>query len=108
MSETAHTPGPWKAVPYPHTGQFNISALGGELIVYSHLGAVGNGPAAEANACLIAAAPELLEALRALLADIDADDGRDSCWCLSDAPGSPSPGPCEACLARAAIAKATK
>ena len=50
------------------------------------------------------ALPKLLEACRALVADIEQ---REPCWCLGRAPDDVTePGPCEACQARAAIAAA--
>lgn len=56
MSEAKHTPGPW--------------AVAGRLIVsakHGSIGAVDDGqPNVEANARLIAAAPDLLAALKAL------------------------------------------
>lgn len=74
MSESGHTPGPWsvhKSI-VPHDGEFDyaISAEGvpclAEAFGRSAIG--GFAPAAE-NARLIAAAPELLEALKALVLD---------------------------------------
>lgn len=64
-----HTPGPWevKATTYPiadtgdHDTQFDIRA-NGKAFAYVHDG----DETAEANARLIAAAPELLEALQEL------------------------------------------
>ena len=53
-----------------------------------------------ANARLIAASPDLLVALKNLM---DIQDSTDDCWCDDDEPVRP----CEACAARAAIAKAT-
>lgn len=77
-----HNPGPWVAVEsrvyFPNrAGGFDIRAC----------------PNAEANARLIAAAPELLEALRALLKEDEV---------LFDGTGSAT-----MCKARAVIAKAT-
>jgi hypothetical protein len=62
--EAKHTPGPWKAVDCRHqfNGQIRIwkDALPTEPMIANVL---AKNPNAEANARLIAAAPELLEAL---------------------------------------------
>ena len=63
----AHAPGPWCCTP----GEF--------FSVYSYEGGEPTAvPKTEANAALIAAAPELLEAIRALLAvaNVRIDDPR--------------------------------
>jgi hypothetical protein len=91
MTERKHTPGPW-VVMEDETGEIAIvqdaGYEGGLIVTYAF--PVGN--ATEANACLIAAAPELLAALRNMLADTHAwQIGRDT----RD-------------RARAAIAKATE
>lgn len=67
-TKQGHTPGPWHARPRPpqninseHNGDpFTIAS--GEMFV----AAIKTHPESEANARLIAAAPELLEALEAL------------------------------------------
>ena len=79
---SAHAPGPWRAsfgaiIP-PGKGHFIASVN-------------RRNPNAEANALLIAAAPELLAALRDLLSAIGGEESTDI-WCQN---------------ARAAIAKAT-
>lgn len=64
MSETMHTPGPW--LFFRRVGRlmpFHVTADGRETIVTIRRDA----PNAEANARLIAAAPELYEALQALV-----------------------------------------
>lgn len=72
--KTKHTPGPWYAEKIVDRAEFNIFPAGGTYAIvtvkppefdalHSHAKAI------EANACLIAAAPELLAALRALLED---------------------------------------
>ena len=64
-----HTPGPWRAW-HDSYGRFQIMA-GGLPLSPSRDGAQpGEG---EANAALIAAAPDLLDALQALVAAFDAD-----------------------------------
>lgn len=61
-----HTPGPWKIGPRIHAEMFaSIFGADGQLIV--NLGDGGNGIERQtANARLIAAAPELLEALKGI------------------------------------------
>lgn len=59
-----HTPGPWKLRETPNDCDFTHE-IDGIACIYA-----GNG-LATANAKLIAAAPELLEALQAVIADID-------------------------------------
>lgn len=59
-----HTPGPWVAVKYPDTKAHTVWANG----VSSLASVKHNQPhTQEANAHLIAAAPEMLEALKALI-----------------------------------------
>lgn len=66
--EAKHTPGPWKAYRFSDKGGVaRIAIVGAQpssLIVAKTCAAEGED---EANARLIAAAPELLEALRGLL-----------------------------------------
>lgn len=89
-----HTPGPWW-VAYPvdrSCGDIGIKANGcanilAEVFEEFEMKDVFNAPVASANARLIAAAPELLEALEEAVATVD--DDRE--W---------------VCLARAVIAKA--
>ena len=64
---SAHTPGPWEVVDGRRIGVILPNAIGGGYD--SHCIAVTQESAhinAEANARLIAAAPELLEALKAI------------------------------------------
>lgn len=69
---TQHTPGPWKAC-FP-VG--NPPFVGNEgTVIIQKVGPLGNTPIAQANARLIAAAPELLAALK------DVCEG--ACWSLS-------------------------
>ena len=68
MSETKHTPGPWRVAPrsdYPEHADINVDA--GTRGYVALCGKAGDEEA-EANARLIAAAPELLEALREVVA----------------------------------------
>ena len=97
---SAHTPGPWRVAMYLG-GAWTVTSSplseprGGEIVevVYGP-----NGGTSKANARLIAAAPELLEALRGMLALDDEHHQRGHCdddVCA------------EVRKARAAIAKAT-
>lgn len=77
MSETKHTQGPWKAVRAEspdNTGGFDWAILDANSRIVSeafeHVGQLSGGydkRPAEANARLIAAAPDLLEALQEIL-----------------------------------------
>ena len=63
-----HTPGPWEAVKANWDRTLIRHALPGDAHVPGYIAEVNNiGAGYEANARLIAAAPELLEALEALL-----------------------------------------
>lgn len=69
----SHTPGPWKV-----KSDYNVFGVGGRLVANSggHSGSVRPEEIHEenkANARLIAAAPELLEACKALLLALDGD-----------------------------------
>ena len=64
MSGAAHSPGPWIAVHCADDGgEFSIHAANGIHVALS----IGGTKSEAANARLIAAAPELLEALRGLM-----------------------------------------
>ena len=73
---TKHTPGPWELVSRGWNGQFiygiDERAKGRRFIAEVDL----NYDGAEANARLIAAAPELLAALRLMLAGTQEDCGK--------------------------------
>ena len=86
-----HTPGPWTV----NDGEI----VGGGFVlgmVYGAISDVGSDHECHANARLIAAAPDLLAALKAMM---DVQDSTDDCWCDDGV------RPCEACQCRAAIAK---
>lgn len=89
----AHTPGPWYVQVSEYTGQGLImsEATGANIAV------AYDGPA---NAALLAAAPELLAALRELCAALDAEN-------LADGPGISWALALLRDMAQAAIAKAT-
>lgn len=107
--ETKHTPGPWEYVPSnEHHGPYVSGPFGGDICDCYMMSnptalSVRNGgdsrpihfqhEDADANARLIAAAPDLLEALKACVT-MYGDENPDDDWtCIK--------------LARAAIAKAT-
>jgi hypothetical protein len=69
-----HTPGPWKfhrSVRASNFGGYRAGVFGPEaaLVAYAHGGNSDDRDVAEANARLIAAAPDLLAALRRLVAE---------------------------------------
>ena len=73
---SGHTPGPWH-VSSTHKGQaFDIGALDNSNvgIVYATESDVGSKQTGEANARLIAAAPDLLKAATDLLAIVTSDE----------------------------------
>jgi hypothetical protein len=64
---SAHTPGPWRVMP-PSVGRFKVGAARAHSEAFQIVGEASNyNEQAEANARLIAAAPELLEALQELV-----------------------------------------
>jgi len=75
MNETKHTPGPWTATPsYINLGEWEI--YGNEDGDNAqHIGSIEaeGTEQAEANARLIAAAPDLLEACESMLGFLSAD-----------------------------------
>ena len=85
MTQDTHTPGPW----YLHDGLMGYEIHNKNLIV-AHITTEPNAVSEDANARLIAAAPELLEALEALIGADGPDYIRSKYWDM----------------ARAAIAKA--
>ena len=60
----AHTPGPW-CVTRSDWGQPQFISASGDTPLVALCGYVSEKTTVEANACLIAAAPDLLEALKA-------------------------------------------
>lgn len=80
-----HTPGPWKIAnsPAPDQGEWHYWSVVGERGVITSIGAAQQrGPidmdSNRANAKLIAAAPDLLDALEAIIDDMG-DDGLCTC-----------------------------
>lgn len=59
-----HTAGSWQAVPYDDYDEYSINAM--DRMVARTNGHHLDPGEHEANACLIAAAPELLEALKSI------------------------------------------
>jgi hypothetical protein len=97
MKTTNHTPGPW-SIEWNHqsnTPDFIRSFVNGEMQDIAEMSGEGKDSETLANANLIASAPDLLSALRFLLADYVAIEGE-------TLTGSSVP----ADMARAAIAKA--
>ncbi len=107
-----HTKGEWEISPIDNLkvivkqqcirqGQSQITVC---AIWYEERAYWGGQAEAEANAHLIAAAPDLLEACKSLvdeLEGIEQDDGITACQCLIT--GSP---PCNYCKAKQVIAEA--
>lgn len=93
MSAPKHTPGPWRVGISKHT-VYQVAAPELRIALCSDLEEKGGREAEKANARLIAAAPDLLEALRLQR-------------CSQCTPSEPDEDVCDACRARrAAIAKA--
>jgi hypothetical protein len=76
MSEAKHTPGPWNAIQWScharttvvaQVGDTTETRLVGTLVVAECAGHGRNASESEADAALIAAAPELLDAAESLL-----------------------------------------
>ena len=89
---TKFTPGPWKIGTPPPNGEQTIGTAQGLMVAVATTGA---GVQTKANATLIAAAPELMEALQRLLSENDNMTQRINLLGAMD-------------QARAAIAKATR
>ena len=69
MTNTKHTPGPWQIVSHSTAGQVAIATQGPMPSVYCI------GKDKEANAHLIAAAPELLDALEHAVFELEEKTG---------------------------------
>ncbi len=65
-----HTPGPWRSVSRPNQTIIDLVYAKNGTLVADIIYAAGKMAEADANARLIAAAPELLEALKTALSDI--------------------------------------
>ena len=93
-----HTPGPWRWVPQPdYSWQYqDLMSASGEVVLSGEEAPDPSGiEISHADARLIAAAPDLLEALEALMVTIDAQINAGLRW-----------DPEEVAAARSAIAKA--
>ena len=67
-----HTPGPWRIGTPPPNGEQTIGTQHGLMVAVV---TTGSGVPTKANARLIAAAPELLEALQEIVNAADGDAG---------------------------------
>lgn len=80
MTTTAvasHTPGPWRVTKSTYERMVSADSPNGRVELATIHGAAEYAPLpAKANACLIAAAPDLLEALKAAARFIYPDIGR--------------------------------
>jgi len=70
MADTAHTPGPWEVAYLDHNGQRVVRAEHIEVCTCWHHSVGSIEKEMEANARLIAAAPEILAALKSAAAAI--------------------------------------
>ena len=88
-----HTPGPWMHVPSGGNHDYLVypEATGRDVAIVRDF--------SEANARLIAAAPEMLEALKVVLIALGDEPHSDYPLCTDE--------DCAACMVEAAIAKAT-
>lgn len=73
VSTTNHTPGPWSNNKW-NSEEHQISANGGTIALISHSHSLVSESEADANARLIAAAPEMLEACKMALVQIQQDN----------------------------------
>ena len=89
MSKLKHTPGPWKIRCYTNTNTLYVSPESGRIVFEAN----ESDEEGVANTHLIAAAPELLEALKRLIREDDGGNGELTVGLFEDA--------------AAAIAKAT-
>jgi hypothetical protein len=69
---SAHTPGPWKVNATPHSSNQDFVVLDNGANGHSRRVCAVYSDRAEADACLIAAAPDLLAALEYIARDGDA------------------------------------
>ena len=69
--DTQHTPGPWTTDGTANTGDLDIVAPTGRVAMVDCEFSVETEEVLTANACLIAAAPDLLAALREIAAAVE-------------------------------------
>lgn len=102
--DAQHMPGPWRAsIPPYGCGTPRIELANGQRLAQL-FNATADGTECDANARLIAAAPELLEALKGLL--VVYENTRDHKHFGGDEFTPMAERDCAACRARAALAKA--
>lgn len=108
--DVKHTPGPWTKVRREIRAEAHSEAAGTTIATVEDLD-THDGEEYRANARLIAAAPDLLKALRELMTEHPYDFTRvDECECgeyVDYVPEAGEPASCRHTRARAAIAKAT-
>jgi hypothetical protein len=109
MSESRFTPGPWLVEYGEETGRplgiyapkdAGVPGAVGSIVRRNGIG-LPSSDTAQANARLIAAAPDLLAGCEAMLLDYESQFGLNYCECDSSVDLT-----CNACRCRAAIAKA--
>lgn len=107
---TTHTPGPWRIDYNGEDPEFAAPRIKGNSVENVAFIPAYEHPRAEmdANARLIAAAPELLEALRALLSDYEGTLESLNDYRVGSEGHSAIPEDASSVAARAAIAKATQ
>ena len=71
---TQHTPAPWTTDGDAYSGNLDIIALTGRIAMLDCEFSEETEDVLTANACLIAAAPELLAALREIVAAVEVGD----------------------------------
>lgn len=69
--KTEHTPKPWKISETDEEGHYVIESEDGKTAICYGAGFYGENNPSEANAHLISAAPDLLEALKSVVAIAD-------------------------------------
>lgn len=84
-SPTKHSPAPWTTKYDPSTHRFEINAdHAGQCVAFIHVPPAVGYENRQANAHLIAAAPELYEALEGVRFGIDAEYKRSGCLVAKD------------------------
>ncbi len=73
MATTKHTPGPWALYPYPTRPYFTQVHINGAAIADVYASGLLKPEETTANARLIAAAPDLLAALKLVQSEVASD-----------------------------------
>ena len=73
MNDKKHTPGPWKTQPHISLDRLEIRDADGRRIAECAMDFPMSAKTHDANASLIAAAPELLEALQEIVTAADGE-----------------------------------